>query len=236
MIVSVSALLPSQQPISSGNPVAVDQEPDHDLGVDAAFLAVADLAEVVFLLCLEVERGDVVQHQADVTVDGGVVEARGRDPIAVVERGTSAKSRSEGVAMRGSNTQLAQDTHSLTNRGRLHDPGQHELEERLVIDDVEPQRAPSSGNDVDQGPRGLRLDHPDAVIRCRLHAEVELALALVQPGTSDLHQDREFGIGVGRPEMIHDDVATAFAASDLNRGGTRGRLHLPQEHHRNLAA
>jgi hypothetical protein len=46
-----------------GEPGPVDQEPDHDLGVDAAFLGEPDLAEVVFLVCLEVERGDVVEHQ-----------------------------------------------------------------------------------------------------------------------------------------------------------------------------
>ena len=61
----------------------VDQQPDHDLRVDAAFLGVADLAQVVFLLGLEVERGHVVEHQRHIAVRGGVVEARGRDLVAV---------------------------------------------------------------------------------------------------------------------------------------------------------
>jgi hypothetical protein len=40
--------------------VPVDQQPDHDLGVNPAFLGVADLAQVVLLLGLEVQRGRVV--------------------------------------------------------------------------------------------------------------------------------------------------------------------------------
>ena len=44
-------------------PAPVDQQPDDDLRVDAAFLGVADLAQVVFLLGLEVERRDVVETQ-----------------------------------------------------------------------------------------------------------------------------------------------------------------------------
>ena len=49
-----------------GEPVPVDQQPDHDLRVDPAFLGVADLAQVVFLLGLEVQRRHVVQAQRDV--------------------------------------------------------------------------------------------------------------------------------------------------------------------------
>jgi hypothetical protein len=40
-------------------PGPVDQEPDDDLGVDPAFLGVADLAQPVLLLGLEVQGGDV---------------------------------------------------------------------------------------------------------------------------------------------------------------------------------
>jgi hypothetical protein len=43
--------------------VAVDQQPNSHLRVDSAFLGVADLAEVVFIVWLEEERGDVVEHQ-----------------------------------------------------------------------------------------------------------------------------------------------------------------------------
>jgi hypothetical protein len=65
-------------------PVPVDQQPDDDLGVDPAFLGIADLAQVVFLLHLEVQRGDVVQAQADVTDDGRVSQTRRGDLTPVV--------------------------------------------------------------------------------------------------------------------------------------------------------
>ena len=45
-------------------PAPVDQQPDHDLRVDPAFLGVADLAQVVLLLGLEVQRRHVVQAPA----------------------------------------------------------------------------------------------------------------------------------------------------------------------------
>ena len=47
-------------------PGTVDQQPDHDLRIDAAFLGIADLAQPVFLLSLEIQRRDVVEHQRDV--------------------------------------------------------------------------------------------------------------------------------------------------------------------------
>ncbi len=66
-----------------GEPVPVDQQPDHDLRVDAAFLGVADLAQVVFLLGLEVQRRDVVEHSDTSPAAHGVGEARGGDLVAV---------------------------------------------------------------------------------------------------------------------------------------------------------
>ena len=41
----------------------VDQQPDDDLGVDPSLFGIADLAQLVLLLGLEVERGDVVETQ-----------------------------------------------------------------------------------------------------------------------------------------------------------------------------
>ncbi|MFC9769665.1 hypothetical protein [Rhodococcus jostii] len=60
-IVWVSALLPSKQPISRESG-PVDEQSDHDLWIDATFLPVADLAEVVFLLRLEIQGRRVVEN------------------------------------------------------------------------------------------------------------------------------------------------------------------------------
>ena len=61
-IVVVSVQLLSQQPILRGDAGPVDQQPDDDLGVDPSLLGIADLAQLVLLLGLEVERGDARRH------------------------------------------------------------------------------------------------------------------------------------------------------------------------------
>ena len=45
---------------------------DDDLRVDPAFFGVADAAQLVFLVGLEVERGHVVEHKGEVAVAGSV--------------------------------------------------------------------------------------------------------------------------------------------------------------------
>ena len=44
-------------------PAPIHEQADHDLRIDPALLGVADLAQPVFLLGLEVKRGDVIEHQ-----------------------------------------------------------------------------------------------------------------------------------------------------------------------------
>ena len=47
---------------SQGEAGPVDQQPDDDLGVDPSLFGVADLAQLVLLLGVEVERGDARRH------------------------------------------------------------------------------------------------------------------------------------------------------------------------------
>lgn len=49
MGVDISAVLPAKQRISNEKPGAADQQTDRDLRINAAFLGVADLAQVVFV-------------------------------------------------------------------------------------------------------------------------------------------------------------------------------------------
>ena len=63
MIVVVSARLPSQQPILRGKPARSTSSPTMIWGSTLLSLAVTDLAQLVLLLGLEVERGDVVETQ-----------------------------------------------------------------------------------------------------------------------------------------------------------------------------
>ena len=73
-MVKVSALSPSKQPISRGEPVPVHEQADHDLGVDTALLGVAHLAQRVLVLGLEVQGRHVVQAQRHVPSRDGVLK------------------------------------------------------------------------------------------------------------------------------------------------------------------
>ena len=64
MIVVVSALFPSQQPTWRGKPARSTSSPTMIWGGDPPLLGVADLAQVVLLLGLEVEGGHACRHRA----------------------------------------------------------------------------------------------------------------------------------------------------------------------------
>src|SRR5690606_1642984 len=78
-----------------GKPVAVDEQTDDDLGGDAAFLGVADLAQVVLLLRLEVQRGHVQQAQRAITTGHCVGEAQlgDRRPVGTAPSPAAARAR-----------------------------------------------------------------------------------------------------------------------------------------------
>ena len=70
--VVVSAVLPSKAANLQREPGAIDQQADHDLRIDAAFLRIADLTQVVFGFGLEIQRRHVVQKKAQPAPVGGV--------------------------------------------------------------------------------------------------------------------------------------------------------------------
>ena len=67
-------LVPFPAPDSQGEAVAVDQQADDDLGVDPPLLGVTHPPQVVLLLGLEIERGDVLQAQGQTGGVGDVLE------------------------------------------------------------------------------------------------------------------------------------------------------------------
>jgi len=138
--VVVSALLPSKRACLQREPASIHQQPHHDLRVHPAFLGVPDLAQVVLLLGLKVQRRDVVQHQGHIPAGAGVREAQVRDLVAVLPR----RSPTQGVfhcRVAGRDpAQVPQDPAGVQQRGRLHDPGDHQVREHLVPERVEPQR------------------------------------------------------------------------------------------------
>lgn len=72
----------------------VDRQSDQDLGVDAAFFGVADLAQRVLVLGFEVQGRDVVEAQRHITAGGRIAKVGGRDLVPVTcGADTRARSR-----------------------------------------------------------------------------------------------------------------------------------------------
>jgi hypothetical protein len=127
-------------------------------------------------------------------------------------------------------SQFGQHPHRIGLTGRLHQAREHQLEERLVPDNVEPELSPSSLNHLDQDPRALP-DH-DRLTRTALsQAQIQLALALMHLLAAGLHQHRQLSLRMRRPKMLDHLVPPANTLSDLHRRRSRRRPHLPQEHH-----
>jgi hypothetical protein len=237
--------------------VAVDQQTDHDLRVDAAFFGVADLAQVVFLFCLEVESRDVVEAQRHIAAGQDVLKAGGRDPVAVTAADASGQGAAHRLVTGRFLPQIDQDTSGVQDRGRLDDAGDHQITKRLVPDRPEPQRAVDLGEHVEQQPRRRRdhlrgrhpwlfdsldglgeqrsvrggCDQPCLPLR-RLQAQVELTLtSITEQPTSTLEQQTQLGLGVRRAHVRHDPPASIDILSDLHSRRTRGRSHPPHPRH-----
>ena len=122
-----------------GEPVPVHQQPDHDLRVHPPFFRVADLAQVVLVLGLEVQRRHVIQDQGDIAAGPDVREAQLGDLVPVA----AARAAGQGAAHRLVAGRLAaqfrQDPAGVQDRGRLHDPGQDQVPEHVIAQGAEPQ-------------------------------------------------------------------------------------------------
>ena len=174
-MVGVSAWSPSKQPTSSGNPWRSTSRPTTICGSTRRSLEKPDLAQVVLLVGLEVQRRDVVQAQRHVPAGQGMREARRRDLVPIRPRplagplgvargirrlggggdGTGQGPSHRGVAGRRA-AQIGQHPGGVQQRGRLHDPGDDQVTEHLVADRVEPQRGvhPCQGLEQHSGVRG----------------------------------------------------------------------------------
>jgi hypothetical protein len=131
-------------------PGRVDEQPDLDLRIHPAFLAHPDPAQLVIVLRLEVQRGDVVEHHRQRAGAGCVVEAGRGELAAVVPLRAAAQRPEQRPQRRGRGTDLIQDADRVRLRGRLDHPGQDQRPERLVGDDVEPEPRVSLAEDLPQ--------------------------------------------------------------------------------------
>ena len=158
-------------------------------------------------------------------------ETGGLDLGAVVVVDTSTQAAFHGRQVHRLNSQLGQHPQTVDLRGRFHQPGEHQLEERLIGDHVEPQTPPRRGNHIDQQLRRRPVNHRPGTSRDTLliQPQVQAGLVRVQPVVPDLQQRRQFGLVMGRAEMLKDPALTMTLLRDLDRHRPRGGLHLPQE-------
>ena len=141
----------------------VDHEPDLDLRVDPAFLAHPDLAELVLVLNLEVQRRAVIKDQRHLPSRRlGRMRQAGRRHAAAVVPVDAAGQRPEHRAQRRTlDADIAQHPQRVGLRGGLDDPPQHQVLERLITDDVEAEPVIGLSQHIPQQQRG-RPDHPAA--------------------------------------------------------------------------
>ena len=118
-----------------GEPGPVDDEADNDLWVDSAFFRAPDLSETVFLLCFEISGRDVIEEETDSRGGHGVVEALACDFRPVVTVSCAGQTVEESVVVGRINAEFGQDTEAIGLRRRFNQTSQHELKERLIIND-----------------------------------------------------------------------------------------------------
>ena len=213
-------------------PDPVDQQTHDNLRVDPAFLGVADLAQLVLLLGLEVQRRHVIQAQRDIPAGGGMREARGRDLVAVTPFLAAAQGPEHGAQRAVLDADLFQHTHRVRLACRLHDPGQHELLERRIVHDVEPEPVVHAHQHVPQHRRPLPDDHPQpALVLHPRDLQIQRLLTRLQSPTGLGQQHRKLGLRPRRPHVLEDVVAPVAALSDLDLRGARAASRLPNERH-----
>ncbi len=214
-------------------PKTIHQHPDHDLRVNPPLLAEADFAEAVFLLRFEIQCGHVIEQQRDVPAGlvPDVCDTRRCELFSVLLRSTALQRLVVGVVMAWRDTEFLDHLETIQLRGRLHQPGQHELEERLILDPAEPEPIPNGADHLHQQPRGFPLhDHPSAAepapgivveVQCRL-----VRRELVPP---DLQQRCQLRFCMGGTQMLQDPALPMPLLHDLDSRRPRGSLHFPQE-------
>jgi hypothetical protein len=212
-------------------PARVGQQAERDLRVDPTFLAHADLAQPVLARGLEVEGGDVVEHQSQATGSGRVPIAGSRDhrPVVLVDRPFQAAH--ERHSRRRGDPELAQHADGVELAGRLDDPSEYQRPERLVGDRGEPERViePRQGLPQDQRAGGLDDRRPGIGRLRRGHVQLQCVLVGVQPLCRCLHQQRQPILVVRGADVIDTDHPTTALVHDLHSRRARGRRHPAHE-------
>jgi hypothetical protein len=235
----------------------VDQQADHDLRIDPAFFGVADLAQPVLVLRLEVERRDVAEHQRDVAAGQHVGEAQPGEPVTVVPVEAAAQCALARGQARRDPAHLCQHPVRIQQAGRLDHPGDHQVTEHLITQRAEPEIRIHPGQHViQQARRRLQRPHPrhhrpgtrrrpaaeqHRPARGRDHRglpglrsdpEIENALPVVlEQAPRLLHEQPELRLVAGRAHMPHDPAPAPHRLRDLHSGRPRCGTHPPNPSH-----
>ena len=119
--------------------MTVDQQPDDDLRIDPPLLGVADLAQVVLTLGLEVERGHVIQAQGKAPTGGDVLEQGPRQALAVAPLLGSGQGAEQGPHADRLQSQITQHAGHLGLGCRLDQTRQNHLLKRPITPSSIPQ-------------------------------------------------------------------------------------------------
>ena len=194
-IVSVSALLPSKQPISRGTRAGRRGARRRSGGRRVVPWSSRPCVARP-RLGLEVQRGHLVQAQRDVAPAGGDVGEAGRRDLVPVPTGAGPLQRAANGGQRGVlHTEFVQDAQRVDRGRRLNDPRQDQQGERAVADGVEPEPRVGAGQHLPQHRVTLPGDH--CVTRGDpSRGQVQLALPRVQSIPRRLQQGQQLGVGV----------------------------------------
>ena len=127
--------------------------------VDPALFRIADLAQGILVLGLEVQRRHVVEDEGDIAAGPRVREAQFGDLVPVAAVRAAGQGPAHGLVAGRLAAQVRQDPAGVQDRGRLDDPGQDQVPEHVIAQGSEPQVAEDAVQDLEQQPR-VRRHHP----------------------------------------------------------------------------
>ena len=224
--------LPTADP--QGEAAPVHQQTHDDLRIDPALLGVADPAQVVLLVGLEVQGGHVVQAQAQVTAPGDAGQTGRRDPGAPVALDAAGQGPEQGAPGHRPDTALADHAGDLLLAGGLDAAGQRHLLEALVPAHrlTQPQALVRPGQRIPQQGAALGVDHRarDAGPGAQgLKIQGRLPRQCGDPVASGPHQNGQLRLVMGRAQVLHDPPHPVLLGHDLHGRGSRSGAHLPDE-------
>ena len=151
-------------------------------------------------------------------------------------------------------TQISQHPQGIDLARRLHNAGNHQIPEHLIVDDVEPDPVINGADHVIEQPRAGRRGPPRCHRRALGHTggqpqragppigdiadphgtsgHLEIQDILITGGdtTGPLHQNPKLSIGMGRTDMLDQHVTTTRLAHHLHRHRARRGADLAHEH------